>query len=257
MKKIPPFLLLALISFAPLGPLAAEEKEIFINVSDADIGRIIDRLGKLVGREYYTPFGEKQPSRAVELSMSDSVSSERVPEIIDALLEVSGLHAEKLSNQRWVVYVNDELPKSSSKKIEISKDHSILVARKQTGIVASHPFEFDSKSLPVFSGKETKIDKKVVDGWVNNLPHVLTQARAVPYFKAGNPIGMRFFAVKKGSPFHQIGLKNGDILQEVNGERVADPTRALKLFSVLKEQKELKLKVLRSNKIVELSYHVK
>ena len=49
-----------------------------------------------------------------------------------------------------------------------------------------------------------------------NLPRLLSQARAVPYFRNGKSIGMRLFAIRRGSLYEKLGLKNGDIITNIN-----------------------------------------
>lgn len=52
---------------------------------------------------------------------------------------------------------------------------------------------------------------------LSNLPVLLSQARAVPYFKNGQSVGMRLFAIRRDSLYEKLGLKNGDILKAVDG----------------------------------------
>ncbi len=90
-----------------------------------------------------------------------------------------------------------------------------------------------------------------------NLPLLLTQARAVPYFKDGKSVGLRLFAIKTGSLFEKIGLKNGDILKEINGSGMADITQAIKLFERLKEDRSIKLVLERAKVDVVYNYEIR
>ncbi len=90
------------------------------------------------------------------------------------------------------------------------------------------------------SGEGTVVvDETELDNALANLPLLLTQARAVPYFKDGKSIGLRLFAIRHGSLFEKIGLQNGDILKEINGSSLGDITQAVKLFEKLKEQRDI------------------
>ncbi len=44
--------------------------------------------------------------------------------------------------------------------------------------------------------------------------------RWVPYFRDGESLGMRIFAIPKQSPCADIGLLNGDIIQSIDGHPV-------------------------------------
>lgn len=101
------------------------------------------------------------------------------------------------------------------------------------------------------------VDSKELDDALSNLPLLLTQARAVPYFKDGKSIGLRLFAIKTGSLFEKIGLKNGDILKDINGSSMSDITQAVKLFERLKEEKNISLTLERGKQDMVLNYNIR
>jgi len=89
-----------------------------------------------------------------------------------------------------------------------------------------------------------------------NLPRLLSQARAVPYFRNGKSIGMRLFAIRRGSLYEKLGLKNGDIILSVNENSVSDPAQALKIFEMLKTERSINIQLERSGQNTELSYSI-
>lgn len=101
------------------------------------------------------------------------------------------------------------------------------------------------------------VDEDELDAALDNLPLLLQQARAVPYFKDGKAIGLRLFAIRKDSIFEKVGLKNGDILKEINGNSLADPSQALKLFEQLKDDREVNVKLERNKKARSFNYQIK
>lgn len=102
-----------------------------------------------------------------------------------------------------------------------------------------------------FSVPETELNDALA-----NLPRLLSQARAVPYFRNGQSIGMRLFAIRSGSLYEKLGLKNGDILMAVNSNSLSDPTQALKIFEQLKSERSIQLKVERSGEEKQLQYSI-
>ena len=107
------------------------------------------------------------------------------------------------------------------------------------------------------AGSPMVIDEKEVDAALSNLPLLMTQARAVPYFKDGQSVGLRLFAIKPGSIFDKIGLLNGDVLKSVNGSSLGDLTQAVKLFERLKEERSITVVLERRNAEQTLSYHIR
>lgn len=92
---------------------------------------------------------------------------------------------------------------------------------------------------------------------LENLPLLLTQARAVPYFKDGKAQGLRLFAVKAGSFYERLGLKNGDVLKSINGNSLADLSQAMQLLEKLKSERSFSISVDRNSEPRELRYDIR
>jgi|GEM_PF-845059 len=92
---------------------------------------------------------------------------------------------------------------------------------------------------------------------LDNLPLLLTQARAVPYFKDGKAQGLRLFAVKAGSFYERLGLKNGDVLKSINENSLADLSQAMQLLEKLKTERSFSISVERNSEPKELKYEIR
>ncbi len=101
------------------------------------------------------------------------------------------------------------------------------------------------------------VAERDVDEALSNLPVLLTQLRAVPYFKNGQAVGLRLFAIKSGSLFEKIGLENGDILETINGNQLGDFSQAMKLFEQLKSERSLRLVLERNREAVTYNYVIR
>jgi general secretion pathway protein C len=101
------------------------------------------------------------------------------------------------------------------------------------------------------------VDRREVQHSIDNLNRIATQMRAVPYLKDGTTIGFRVFNIKNGSIFERMGLKNGDVIQAVNGVDLDSPTKALALLEDLQTTDEIRVNLLRDNSPSTLSYSVR
>lgn len=104
---------------------------------------------------------------------------------------------------------------------------------------------------------EFVVEEAELDKGLENLPLLLTQARAVPYFKDGRSIGLRLFAIKTGSLYEKVGLRNGDILKSINGNNLGDISQALKLFEQLKQERSINLVLEREKQDREFKYTIR
>lgn len=101
------------------------------------------------------------------------------------------------------------------------------------------------------------VDKSEVDAALDNMNQLFTQIRAVPHFEGGSATGFRLFAIRQGSLFDKIGLKNGDILRSINGNAINDPSRALAMLGELRNQRELAVEVMRNKENKTLTYQIR
>jgi general secretion pathway protein C len=103
----------------------------------------------------------------------------------------------------------------------------------------------------------TVLDRRDVEQAMGDLPKLLSQARAVPYVVNGAMNGFRLDFVAPSSFYEKIGLKFGDVLQQVNGVDIRDPGTMLTLFQQLRNEKTVKLDVLRSNQRTAMTFDIR
>lgn len=104
---------------------------------------------------------------------------------------------------------------------------------------------------------EYAVDRSQVDDALQNMSQLFTQIRAVPHFEGGKATGFRLFAIRSGSLFDRIGLKNGDIIQSINGSAMTDPARALALLQELRNESGLTVEVIRNRQPQTLTYQIR
>jgi general secretion pathway protein C len=103
---------------------------------------------------------------------------------------------------------------------------------------------------------EFTVPKTEVDSALENMSQLFTQIRAVPHFEGGQSIGFRLFAIRRGSLFDRIGLKNGDIIRSINGNEMTDPSKAMGLLSQLRDSNNLDVEITRNQQPQKLTYSI-
>ncbi len=142
-----------------------------------------------------------------------------------------------------MIFDEAELVRILPNKVEIKRNGTIELLTIDDSLLGD-----DGPSGAAAEGEEEfVIDEEELNSALDNLPLLLTQARAVPYFKQGKAVGLRLFAIKNGSLYEKLGLKNGDILKSINDNSLADMNQAMKLFEKLREERSLRV-VLERNK---------
>lgn len=168
-----------------------------------------------------------------------------------AILEEKGKKEQDVFELGDTIFGQAELVEVLAESVRIKEGGQIKTLELEEGL----------KSAGATSGgddaSEFEISEEELGDALANLPKLLSQARAVPYFRNGKSIGMRLFAIRRGSLYEKLGLKNGDIILAVNDNSVSDPTQALKLFEQLKSERSIGVKVERNGQSKDLSYGIR
>lgn len=107
------------------------------------------------------------------------------------------------------------------------------------------------------SPMRTVLDRRIVEQAMDDLPKLLSQARAVPNLVNGAMNGFRLDYIAPSSFYEKIGLKYGDVLQQVNGVDIRDPGTILTLFQQLRNERAVKLDVLRNNQRTTMNFEIR
>jgi general secretion pathway protein C len=101
------------------------------------------------------------------------------------------------------------------------------------------------------------IDRREVELAMNDLPKLMTQARAMPHMVNGAVNGFRIDYMAPASFYEKIGIQTGDILQRVNGVDIRDPSTMLNLLQQLKSERVVKLDMVRNNQPSTVTYELR
>jgi general secretion pathway protein C len=115
----------------------------------------------------------------------------------------------------------------------------------------------DQRGIRQLASNRWVLDRHEVEHNLDNLNQLMTQARVIPNFSDGKPDGFRVFAIVPDSFYEKIGLKNGDVLERVNGVEIKDPESFLKVFQHLKDENNINLDVVRNSQKETMSYEIR
>lgn len=101
------------------------------------------------------------------------------------------------------------------------------------------------------------LDRREVEQALNDLPKLLSQARAAPVLANGAITGFRLDYIAPSSFYEKIGLRYGDILKQVNGVEIKDPGTMLSLFQQLRNENSVKLDILRNNQRTTMMFDIR
>lgn len=104
---------------------------------------------------------------------------------------------------------------------------------------------------------EFVIDRSAVDEIIARQAELLRSVRLVPRTQDGAVTGMALRGVQPGTLLDRLGLRNGDVIQSMNGFDLTNPETALQAYAKLRAADRLMLRIERNGQPVDLDYGIR
>lgn len=122
-----------------------------------------------------------------------------------------------------------------------------------------------SKSQPLVLGRGVRrlgsnrwsISREELESAKANMSQLMTQVRIAPNFTEGEPDGFKVLSIKRGSLFDRLGLRNGDVIRQINGVPLDSPQKVLEVYEQLESGQSISLNIVRGGREQTLSYELK
>ena len=142
-------------------------------------------------------------------------------------------------------------------ELEVEKSDNQTVAAKKSDNQTSQNAEIFIEELAtppddqrIFRFKRTYVNQQLA-----NLNALLNDARVIPIEQDGKPWFI-FDFVREGSIYEKLGLKNKDVIVQINGFTVDSLPKALKLFEALQLEEKITLRIKREGQLTDFQYFI-
>ncbi len=102
-----------------------------------------------------------------------------------------------------------------------------------------------------------RVSRDELSEQIDNLGQQLTEARLTPHFTGGQPDGFMLTNIPKESVLERIGLRNGDILKGVNGQKFSSLDELLRMYEQMQSESQLRLELERGQRTETLTYEIR
>ena len=108
----------------------------------------------------------------------------------------------------------------------------------------------------VDAGDHKIIDKSLLEHYTQNMDDIYKNI-GIKEIKKGNGLkGFSISFIRKGSPFAKLGLKRGDVIQSINGQKIDSDKAAFEMYKNMKDIENLSLVIKRGKEEMELEYEI-
>ena len=92
---------------------------------------------------------------------------------------------------------------------------------------------------------------------LENITELLSQVRVRPHYKDGKADGLMLSQVKPNTVFTRLGLRNGDVIQNIDGEDIENPDDIMDFYEELKSGEAISLGIQRRGRQQLMKYEFK
>ncbi len=101
------------------------------------------------------------------------------------------------------------------------------------------------------------VNRSEIDSALKDINQLLSQARIQPHFSNGDANGVSISRIKRGSIFSKLGLRNGDIIKDINGNALDSPDDLFSMYENLKSGSSASIKIIRRGRPQDFNYRFK
>jgi general secretion pathway protein C len=109
-------------------------------------------------------------------------------------------------------------------------------------------------SQPIEKEAAIMVSRADVEESIKNVHQLLSQVRVRPHFRDGKADGLWITNIKAGSLFERLGLRNGDIVQGIDGRIIKTPDDALEVYKRFRLGSSMALQIKRNNEQQVIHY---
>ena len=131
-----------------------------------------------------------------------------------------------------------------------------MMEEESTGKSAVPARPTRGRPTPPSETSSIQLDREELESQMADLNELMQQVRIRPFMEGKNPAGFLVSNIKPGSLFSKMGLRNGDVIQGVNGETITTPDQAIELYESLMEGGSIDLDIKRGRRTQKLRYAV-
>ncbi len=165
-----------------------------------------------------------------------------------------------------------KLLKNSLKIVKIRRDYIVLYDFRQKdnyNIYMGSDFnieinkkQYEQRNNNQYTEKTGKTEKrffvkeKTFKKYLENPTEILYSASAIPAYNGKSMIGYKIKNIKKGSMIERFGIRNGDIIIQVNGIPTTDMSSLFSFYNNINSIKQFAILVKRNGSFVTLYYNI-
>jgi len=164
---------------------------------------------------------------------------------------IHGARIEKIERNR-IILLSEGVREVLN--LYVASEGSIAQAKEKQASVAKESSLADA--IKVTSPTEREINKRAFIAKIGGIEAVLKTVEISPYIVSGRAEGLQINGLEGLSMARYVGLENGDVIQNINGQIVKDNRKAYQVLRKARALSSLDIQLMRAKEIKTLSFKI-
>ena len=167
--------------------------------------------------------------------------------------EINGFALEGAGNNYADFSKNGKMYKVTL-RITSKGNRSIQSSKPSSSAPASRKRKVEGEVID--AGDHKIVDRSLLKHYTENMDDIYKNI-GIKEIKKGKVLeGFSISFIRKGSPFAKLGLKRGDVIQSINGQKIDSHKAAFDMYKNMKDIDNLSLVIKRGKEEMELEYEI-
>lgn len=175
--------------------------------------------------------------------------------IEDTKLKQQNLYREgdSLQNAEVKVILREKVVLSVNGRDEILTMEEV----KSTGPPSRFSGTTASADSPATRAQRITLRRAQIEEAMQNVSELMGQVKVRPHFENGQPEGLTLSSIAPRSIFRRMGLRNGDVIKGVDGQRIESVDDALKFYESIRSASNMTVDIQRRGRDKSIEYVIK
>src|SRR5690606_34143685 len=124
------------------------------------------------------------------------------------------------------------------------------------GAAAEPASEETAEGITRVGTNEYNVDRALVTSALGDQAALMRMARVIPHEENGQTVGVKLYGVRRSSLLGRLGIRNGDMLRDINGLDLSSPDAALQAYAQLPTASDVTVNIQRRGQDMALKFHL-
>jgi general secretion pathway protein C len=113
-----------------------------------------------------------------------------------------------------------------------------------------------SEGITRVGTNEYNVNRALITGALGDQAALMRMARVIPQEENGQTVGVKLYGVRRSSLLGRLGIRNGDMLRDINGLDLSSPDAALQAYAQLPTANDVTVNIQRRGQDMALKFHI-